>query len=65
MNAILGVIRDLQKQYDLVEINKVIEQAENYNVDTITARRLVEDLITKGDLFKPKPGFIKLVKQYE
>ncbi|MFH0817005.1 MAG: LAGLIDADG family homing endonuclease [Candidatus Micrarchaeota archaeon] len=65
VNAILGLVRDMQKEYDLVEIGKVIEQAENYNVDQVTARRLIEDLIAKGELFKPKPGFIKLVKQYD
>ncbi|MFH1447534.1 MAG: minichromosome maintenance protein MCM [Candidatus Micrarchaeota archaeon] len=64
VNALLNLIKDLQKEYDLVEIGKVIEQAENYNMDQLTARRLIEDLITKGDLFKPKPGFIKIVKHY-
>ncbi len=65
VNVILGLVRDMQKEYDLVEIGKVIEQAENYNMDPVTARRLIEDLIAKGELFKPKPGFIKLVRQYD
>ncbi len=65
VNVILGLVKDLQREFDMVEIGKVIEQSESYNVDPITARRLIEDLIMKGELFKPKPGFIKLVKQYD
>lgn len=65
VNSILGIVRELQNEYDLVEIGKVIEQSETYNIDPVTARRIIDDLVTKGDLFKPKPGFIKLVKQYD
>ncbi|MFH1471178.1 MAG: minichromosome maintenance protein MCM [Candidatus Micrarchaeota archaeon] len=65
VNIILGLVRDLQREYDMVEIGKLIEQSEGYNIDPVAARRLIEDLIMKGELFKPKPGFIKIVKQYD
>ncbi|MCX6778526.1 MAG: minichromosome maintenance protein MCM [Candidatus Micrarchaeota archaeon] len=65
VNMLLNVVKELQKEFDLVEISKVVEGVKEYDMDEMTARRLIDDLLTKGDLFKPKPGFIKIVRQYE
>lgn len=45
-----------------MEINRLIEQAVSEGIDEIAARRIVDDLIYKGELYKVKPGFVKLVE---
>lgn len=65
INTIIGITKELQKQYDLVEINKIIERCAEYKIDEITARRIIDELVYKGDLYKARPGFVKTVDNYE
>ncbi len=65
INTILGITRELQKEFDLVEINKIVEKCGEYNIDEIVARRIIDELVYKGDLYKAKHGFVKTVEQYE
>lgn len=59
--TIMGIIRELQSQYDTVEIAKVIEQASQYNVSKYDVERMIDDLINKGELYKKEKGHVKLV----
>ncbi len=63
LNEILSIARRMQEQLGAVEIARLVEQAVDRKIDEITARRLVDDLIYKGELYKIKPGFVKLVEQ--
>ena len=63
INTLLTIAASMQKELGVVEINRLVEQATSQNVDEVTARRLVDDLIYKGELYKVKPGFVKLVEQ--
>jgi replicative DNA helicase Mcm len=63
INAMLTIAAGIQQQLGAVEISRLIEQAVTENIDEITARRIVDDLIYKGELYKVKPGFVKLVEQ--
>ncbi|HIH30382.1 TPA: minichromosome maintenance protein MCM, partial [Candidatus Micrarchaeota archaeon] len=63
INSILSIVQKLQSELGAAEIVRVIDQAVSENVDEITARRIVDDLIYKGELYKVKPGFVKLVEQ--
>ncbi|MEM4348636.1 MAG: minichromosome maintenance protein MCM [Candidatus Anstonellaceae archaeon] len=63
INEILSIARKLQDQLGAVEISRLIMQAEERGIDEVTARRLIEDLIYKGELYKIKPGFVKIVEQ--
>ncbi len=63
INSVLGIVQRMQQELGAAEIARVVEQAVNENIDEITARRIVDDLIYKGELYKVKPGFVKLVEQ--
>ncbi|MEM2138418.1 MAG: minichromosome maintenance protein MCM [Candidatus Anstonellaceae archaeon] len=62
INTLLNLAASIQKELGVVEINRLVEQATTQNVDEVTARRLIDDLIYKGELYKVKPGFVKLVE---
>jgi replicative DNA helicase Mcm len=63
INTITGIIRELQKEFDQVEINKVVEEAKTFNIDEVASRRIIDELVYKGELYKVRHGFIKLVEQ--
>lgn len=60
---VLNIVEELQKQTDLVEVAKVVEEAKNQGIDERTVERIIEERLTKGDFYKPKPGYIKSVKR--
>ncbi|MFA5382436.1 MAG: minichromosome maintenance protein MCM [Candidatus Micrarchaeia archaeon] len=64
INTIMNVIRDLQKKFDSVEVIKIIEEVKSYDIDPEIAKRLIDELIYKGDLYKVKSGFVKIVEQF-
>ncbi|VVC02040.1 Minichromosome maintenance protein MCM [uncultured archaeon] len=63
INSVLTIVQKMQDQLGAAEIARVVEEAVHQNMDEITARRIVDDLIYKGELYKVKPGFVKLVEQ--
>jgi replicative DNA helicase Mcm len=65
-NSILNIGQKLQTQLGIIEINRLIAQAMDENVaDEQTIRRMVDDLIYKGELYKVRPGFVKIVNQVD
>jgi len=63
INSILDMARKIQSEFGAVEIRRLVEQSISHNIDEITAQRIVDDLIYKGELYRVKPGFVKLVDQ--
>ncbi len=64
LNNILSIARELQKVEDIVEINKIISAAAEMHILEADARRLVDELIYKGELYKVKHGYVKIVEEY-
>lgn len=64
ISTIFDIAKELNKKYDMVEINKIIEMAEEHNISEIDTRRMLDELIYKGDLYKVKHGYVKVVEQY-
>jgi len=62
INSILQIVQQMQEQLGAAEISRVVEEAAGKNIDEITARRIVDDLLYKGELYKVKPGFVRLVE---
>lgn len=62
---VLGIINDLEKQTDLVAEDDVVREAASYGLDEGYARRLIEELKRQGDLYAPKPGYIKQARSRE
>ncbi|MFH0922632.1 MAG: minichromosome maintenance protein MCM [Candidatus Micrarchaeota archaeon] len=57
--AIMGIISRLEEKVDLVAIEDVFKEAIAAGLDEQYARRMLDDLLRQGELYKPKPGFIK------
>ena len=64
INAIMGIALRIQTQLGAIEVVRLVGQATDEGVaDEMTVRRIVDDLIYKGELYKVKPGFVKIVNQ--
>jgi len=64
-NTVLGIINDIQRNADVVEVRAVLDAARQQGIDERVVTQLIDDLVTKGDFYKPKHGFIKTVKRFE
>ncbi len=64
INTILSIVQQLQKEFDLVEINKIVAEAGEHQISEADCRRYLDELIYKGDLYRVKHGFVKVVEQY-
>jgi replicative DNA helicase Mcm len=62
--TITGIVKGLEEEYDMVPMERVLEEAQEYhNIDNRTAEKLVHELVNKGDLYEPRHGHLKTVKQ--
>jgi replicative DNA helicase Mcm len=57
--ALMGIISRLEEKVDLVSIDDIFREAIAAGLDEQYARRMMDDLLRQGELYKPKPGFIK------
>jgi replicative DNA helicase Mcm len=64
-NSIIGIINDIHRNADMVEVKAVIEAAKAQGIDERVVTQLIDELVTKGEFYKPKHGFIKNVKRFE
>ncbi len=58
---IMNIIKELSNKYDMIDINEIKSRAREYNVDESEAGRLVDQLLDRGELYRPKHGFVKLL----
>ncbi|MGB9703509.1 MAG: minichromosome maintenance protein MCM [Candidatus Micrarchaeia archaeon] len=67
MNVILQIVKDLQEKSKEkeVKIDDVVEEAKNKGIDEFLSKKLINDLIEHGDLYRPKFGFVKVVSEEE
>jgi len=60
---VLDVVKELEKEYDLVEVEKVVEEAKRYGIDETTTMRIIDEMLRKtGELYEPKHGHVKVVR---
>ena len=63
---VVGLIRDLSKHYDMVPRETIFEEAKKQlNIEESILRRFLDEMQRKGELFEPKPGFLKFVQKYD
>ncbi|MEM2974711.1 MAG: minichromosome maintenance protein MCM [Candidatus Micrarchaeia archaeon] len=60
---LIGIIRDLTASTGQTTREEIIQQAKKLNIDEVTARRMLEEMQRKGEIFEPKPGFFRLVQR--
>ncbi len=62
--TITGIVKGLEEEFDngMVPVGRVLEEAQTYhNIDNRTTEKLIQELISKGDLFEPRHGNVKTV----
>jgi len=60
---IIDIVKELEKEYDLVELEKVVEEAKKYGLDETTTRKMIDEMLRKtGELYEPKHGHVKVVR---
>ncbi|MCX8200158.1 MAG: minichromosome maintenance protein MCM [Candidatus Micrarchaeota archaeon] len=57
----LNIIKDLSSKYDMIDINEIKNAAREFNIDDSEAARIIEQLLDRGELYRPKHGFVKLL----
>jgi replicative DNA helicase Mcm len=62
INLILGIVSRLEQSEKEAKYERVLEEAEKASVDRNTARKYIDDLERSGDVYTPKPGFLKIVR---
>ncbi len=64
ITAIMAIAARIQAQLGAIEVARLVAQATDEGItDEMTIRRMIDDLIYKGELYKIKPGFVKIVNQ--
>ena len=54
-SVIFDIIRELSKKFDVAEEEEIFKEAKNYNVSEGEARRVIEELVRQGTIYKPGP----------
>jgi replicative DNA helicase Mcm len=62
INSITAIIRKLEETESVAKIQRVIEEASKENIDESTVNKYVNELERIGDLYRPKPGVVRLIK---
>ncbi len=62
INLMMGIIKKLETDEKEARFERVMEEAEKAGVDRSTAKRYIDDLSRTGDIYTPKPGFLKIVR---
>ncbi len=65
MNLIFSLIKDLDKKEKEITYTRVLEEAEKAGLSREQAGKYIDELDRSGDIFKPRPGIIKIVKRDE
>jgi len=61
--TIINIVEELSKQFDSVPIEEVLKESGNFDIDRGTAERLVQDLISKGELYTPSHGHVRITSR--
>ncbi|MGC8676028.1 MAG: minichromosome maintenance protein MCM [Candidatus Micrarchaeia archaeon] len=62
INAIMGIIKDLEAKEESAKVTSVLEEAEKAGIDRQTTIKYIDELERSGDIYMPKPGILKTVR---
>lgn len=63
LRTVLDIVRELEKEFDMVAVERIIEEARRYDISEQDCRRYIDELLRKtSDFYEPKHGFVKIVK---
>jgi replicative DNA helicase Mcm len=59
MRKVLGIIKEKNEQMDSVPLKEVMDAAAAMNIDSEKADDIIRKLERKGEIYRPKHGFVK------
>jgi replicative DNA helicase Mcm len=59
MRKVLGIIKEKNEQMDSVPLKDVMDEAAAMNIDAEKADDIIRKLERKGEIYRPKHGFVK------
>lgn len=62
MNSMTAIIKRLEERDGIAKMQSIVEEAAKENIDEATVNKYISELERIGDLYRPKPGIVKLVK---
>jgi len=62
INSITATIRKLEESEGVARVQRVIEEAAKEGTDESTVNKYINELERIGELYRPKPGVVKLIK---
>ncbi len=60
-DTILEVIREHLREKDTADIEEVIQDSENYGIDDKAARKIINELLRKGEIYEKEHGHVRIV----
>ncbi len=63
LRTLMNVISSLEKQFDIVDMEEIIKECSQVNIDEHAVRKMIDDLKRNGDLYEPKPGYVKTARR--
>ncbi|HID72964.1 TPA: minichromosome maintenance protein MCM [Candidatus Micrarchaeota archaeon] len=60
-DTIMEIIREHLRQKDTADIEEVVQDAANYDLDDKTARRILTELLRKGEIYEKEHGHVRIV----
>lgn len=61
VDTILDIVREHLRREDSADIEKVVSDAVSYGLDAQEARKMIADLLRRGELYEKEHGHIRLV----
>jgi replicative DNA helicase Mcm len=61
--TMLRIVAELEKQFDLVERDRIVDEAKSYGIDEVNAKRMLEELRREGEIVEPRHGLFKTVRE--
>ena len=59
-DTIMEIIKEILKSHDTADINEVVEQAAAFDIMDQEAKRIISELLRKGDIYEKEHGQIKI-----
>ncbi len=63
---VLKIVKDLSANEEKgVQISEVIRVASERKIDEDTTKRIIEEFLRKGELYEPRPGYVKYIQRFD
>ncbi|VVB98228.1 Minichromosome maintenance protein MCM [uncultured archaeon] len=54
--VVYEIVKEMCKKFDVAEEDQIIVEAKNYNLDEHQVRKILEELVRSGQIYKPAHG---------